>query len=319
LIGIAATSFLPQAAQAVEGGISAYFLGSRDAFAGVVPAPGYYFSMDTIYLNSSVEGVSLGGVPVLARTDLHLKLLKINQTYVFDTELWGGTPAINMSIPILNVDIGFTGITPPIVGRSINDTTSGVGDISVTGIVGWHRGKQHFSTGMTVYAPTGSYSTATINPATDTYDLLSNGKNVWSFQPYFAATYFDPEAGFEFSGAASLLVSQKNSATDYQTAPALILEGAVKKHIPSGFAFGLSGYYYQQLSDDSGAGADSLRAALSSASLQARVAGLGPIITYSGTTVFGKKATFELKYTKEFAAKRRFEGEVFSATMALTF
>ena len=35
---------LAPAAQAVEGGIGHYFLGTRDSFAGVAPAPGTYLS-----------------------------------------------------------------------------------------------------------------------------------------------------------------------------------------------------------------------------------------------------------------------------------
>ncbi len=316
---LAVTFVLPRAAQAVEGVISAYWLGSRDTFAGIVPGPGYYLSTDAIYMGSSVEGVSIGGQPILAKTDLSLKLLKLNQTFVFDTQLWGGSPAINVSIPLLNADIDFIGITPPIDGRAIEDSTGGIGDIAVTGMVGWHDGNKHYSSGVSVYVPTGSYSTATANPTTGTIDILSNGKNVWSLQPFVAATYFDPKAGKEFSVSTSLLFSEKNGATDYQTAPALIVEAAMTRHNSSGLAYGLSGYYYQQLSDDSGTGADSMRTALGTSTLKARVVGIGPIFTYSNTTVFGKKASWELKYVEEFAAKRRFEGGVLSATMSLTF
>ncbi len=107
------------------------------------------------------------------------------------------------------------------------------------------------------------------------------GKNVWSFQPVFALTHFNPESGLEFSGAASTLFSEKNDATDYQTGPALALEGTAMQHFASSWAVGASGYWYQQLADDSGSGATATRDALDADSLQARVFGLGPIVSYS--------------------------------------
>ncbi|NJR13064.1 MAG: hypothetical protein HC779_00470, partial [Phyllobacteriaceae bacterium] len=153
-----------------------------------------------------------------------------------------------------------------------DDSTSGIGDLSMTGLVGWHRDKLHYSTGLTVYPPTGEYNTATVNLKDQTVDALSNGKNVWTFQPFVAATWLDTSTGFEASGAVSFLISTENSATDYQTAPALQLEGAVVQRIGSGWGFGLTGYYYQQLDDDSGQGAEQTRDALGAKSLQARVA-----------------------------------------------
>jgi hypothetical protein len=306
-------------ALAVEGGIGAYFMGTRDTFAGIVPPPGTYLSFTYDYLEGSVDGLSVGGLPIRADTDLRLTLLRVGITQSFATDLWGGTPAVNLTIPYLNPQLTWTAVTPPLEGAAIDDETSGLGDLSVTGLVGWHRDKLHFSTGLTVYAPTGDYDTATVNLAERTVDALSNGKNVWSFQPFVAATWLDPSSGFEASGAASLLFSTENAATDYQTAPALQLEGAVVQRIRTGWGFGLTGYFYQQLDDDSGRGAEQTRAALGAESLQARVAGVGPIVTYSGGQIFGGDVSVKFKYVREFAAKRRFESDVFTANVALAF
>ena len=46
-------------------------------------------------------------------------------------------------------------MTPPLDGAKIDDGSSGFGDIIVTGLVGWHRDKLHYSTGLSVYVPTG--------------------------------------------------------------------------------------------------------------------------------------------------------------------
>jgi hypothetical protein len=306
-------------ALAVEGGIGAYFMGTRDTFAGIVPPPGTYLSFTYDYLEGSVDGLSVGGLPIRADTDISLNLLRVGVTQSFATDLWGGTPAFNLTIPYGNPQLTWTAVTPPLEGAAIDDETSGFGDISVTGLVGWHSDKLHYSTGLTVYAPTGAYDTASVNLAERTVDALSVGKNVWTFQPFVAATWLDPATGFEASGALSLLASTENSATDYQTAPALQLEGAVVQRIRSGWGFGVTGYFYQQVADDSGSGAEATRAALGADSLQARVAGVGPIITYSGGQFFGADMSLKVKYVAEFGAKRRFESDIFTVNLALAF
>jgi hypothetical protein len=304
---------------AVEGGIGAYFMGTRDTFAGIVPPPGTYLSFNYDNLQGEVDGLSVGGIPIRADSDLTLNLLRIGITQSFEGDLWGGTPAVNLTIPILDVSLDYTAVTPPLEGAKIEDGTSGIGDLILTGLVGWHRDKLHYSTGMSVYMPTGAYDTATVDIAARTVDAVSNSKNVWSFQPFVAATWLNPATGFEASGAASLLFSTKNSATDYQTAPAIQLEGAVVQRLRSGWGFGLTGYFYQQLSDDSGAGAEQTRVALGADSLQARVAGIGPIVTFSGGQLFGGDVSLKMKYVSEFSAKRRFESDVVTVNMTIAF
>lgn len=305
---------------AVEGGIGAYLLGSRDSFAGIVPGPGVYGAIDLVHTKGSVQGLSLAGLPIRADTELDLTFAKLSLTYVFDAQLWGGTPAVNINIPfVLDARLNFIGQTPPIVGIPIEDTTSGVGDITLTSLVGWHRGKLHYSAAFSIFAPTGSYSTSSIDVPNRTINALNTGKNIWSFQPVLSMTHFDPASGLEFSGAASLLFSTRNADTDYQNAPALNLEGTVMQHTRSGWAFGVSGYAYAQLADDSGSGATVTRAALGADSLRAQVFGLGPAISYSGASILGKDTSFKLKYYTEFGAKRRFESDTLWLNMAVTF
>ena len=145
-------------ALAVEGGTSAYLLGSRDSFAGIVPGAGTYVGMDLITFSGDIAGLSLGGLPIEADTDVDVNLIKVSITHVFDTQLWGGTPALNLNIPILDASIGFQAVRGPVAGANIDDETSGVGDITVTPMVGWHSGMLHYSAGLSIFAPTGDYS-----------------------------------------------------------------------------------------------------------------------------------------------------------------
>jgi hypothetical protein len=313
-------SCLASSSFAVEGGTGAYLLGSREQFAGIVPGPGTYVGIDLVHSNGDVDGLSLGGLPIRAKSNLEVTFTKLSVTQVLDEEFWGGTPAFNINIPfVLDAGLSFIGQTPPIAGIPIKDTTSGIGDITLTSLVGWHRGKLHYSAGLSVFAPTGSYSLASIDVTNRTISALNTGKNIWSFQPVVAMTHFDPTSGLEFSGAASLLFSTRNTATDYQNAPALNLEAAVLQHTASGWAFGVAGYAYQQTGDDSGSGAAQTRAFLSAKSLSARVFAVGPIISYAGAKVFGKPTTLKLKYFAEFEAKRRFESDTLWLNASFSF
>jgi hypothetical protein len=185
-------------------------------------------------------------------------------------------------------------------------------------MVGWHRGNLHYSAAFSIFAPTGAYQTANVDLSTRTIDALNTGKNRWAFQPVVSMTHFDPKTGREFSGATSILFSDKNDATDYQTAPAFTLEATAMQHLANGWAFGLSGYYYQQLSDDSGVGADVTRAFTGKESLKARATGIGPIITFSNE-LFGKPIALKLKYYHEFNVRNRFESDVLWLNATMTF
>ncbi len=306
-------------AMAVEGGTGAYFLGSRDTLAGIVPPPGTYLSFSYDRLEGSVEGLSLGGLPIRADADVTLNLVRFGVTQAYDAELWGGRPAINLTIPVPDAGLAYTAITPPLAGQSVEDDVFGIGDLTVSGLVGWNDGFWNYSAALSVYLPTGDYDTASIDIPNRTIDALSLGKNVWSFQPVIAATWLNPNTGLEFSGAASLLFSTFNDATNYQTAPAFQFEGAVVQRLPSGWGFGLTGYTYQQLKDDSGSGADITRAALGADSLQARVNGIGPLVTYSGGELFGGDVSLRAKYVTEFGAKRRLESDVFTFSLSLAY
>ena len=271
------------------------------------------------HLEGSVEGLSIGGLPVRGNADVSVNLYRLSITQSFDATLWGATPALNLAIPFPDTNINISAVAGPIAGRQIEDDSFGIGDIGLTGLLGWHRGNMHYSAGLTVFAPTGNYETATVNISGRSLDVLSNGKNVWSFMPTVAATYTNQSTGFEVSGAASLLFSTKNQATDFQTAPAFQLEGTVMQRFRSGWGVGLTGYTYQQWKDDSGRGADALKAALGASSLKARVSALGPVVTYSGGTLFGADASLKLKYTREFSAKRRLESDILTAQISLAF
>ncbi len=92
----------------------------------------------------------------------------------------------------------------------------------------------------------------------------------------------------------------KNDATDYSSGQEFHFDYFVGKHVFEKWDLGLSGYYYQQVTDDEQAGAkvgDGFRG---------RVFAIGPEVGYAF-----KKATLIFKYQREMAAQYKPEGNNF--------
>jgi hypothetical protein len=309
---------LARTALAVEGGSGAYLLGSRDSLAGIVPPPGTYVTNDFVFISGKTAALSIGGA-VLGNASLDVFLYKANITHAFKTPLLGGTPALTLTVPVATGKLEASGeVNGTSFAGTLTDKKTGLGDLALTPSLGWHQGPLHYSAAMSIFLPTGLYDTASIDIADRDIDVLNYGKNRVGFDPTFAITHLNPENGREFSGAAGLTFSLENQDTDYQTAPELHLETAALQHLPNGLALGAIGYYYQQLADDSGDGADSFKAALDAESLRARVFGIGPILTYSGK-LGGYSVSAKGKYIHEFEAKRRFESDVLWFTLGVSF
>ena len=314
---LASVAICSSPALAVEGGSGAYLLGSRDTFAGIVPGPGTYITDTSVFMSGKGPTLSLGGVPVTS-PEVNIYVNKLDIAHFFEGQVFGGTAGVVLSVPwgIGNVTGEFLPSAP---FQGFKDENNGFGDIVVTPLIGWHDGNFHYSTGLSIFLPVGKYNTASISavpPAVN--DILNFGKNRWAFMPTFNATYMDKATGLEVSGSLGITFSTTNTETDWQTAPELSFETAILQHLPNGLAFGVSGYAYQQIGEDSGSGADNFRTLLGAESLQARVFGIGPIATYS--TTFGETPVgFKLKYSYEFEAKRRFESNIVWGSINFSF
>ena len=132
------------------------------------------------------------------------------------------------------------------VGNFINVTRegdySGVGDLVLTPLIlGWHSEYFHLLGLTNVYAPVGSYNTSRI---------LNIGLNRWAVEPNIGVTFVHPKYGQEVSVFMGYTVNFRNPATDYTTGNEFHLEYFVGQHLPKGFALGLAGYYFQQVTGD---------------------------------------------------------------------
>lgn len=302
---------------AAEGGSGPFLLGSHDFMAGIVPPPGTYILTDFVWTSGTAPELLVGGV-VTTRPSARAFITKLNATQVFKGGLLGGRLGLNVNIPWASARLE-TGVL--VNGQEFGpfaDSQKGFGDLVITPILGWDHGLWHTSASLSVYLPTGEFSPSIVRPRLGQIDILSISKNRLAVDPTVSLTRFDPKSGFELGTSLGITFSARNPATDYQTAPELHFEATVAQHLPNGLALGAMGYVYQQLGDDSGSGADNMRAELGIDSLKARVFGVGPIASYSfkaGSQPLSLKA----KYFHEFGAKRRLQSNVVWLTLGANF
>src|SRR5262249_47340524 len=86
-------------------------------------------------------------------------------------------------------------------------------------------------------------------------------------------TYFNPNTGNEFSAVGGLTYNFENTHTDYQNGIDGHLDWAASKFLTKQFQVGVVGYFFQQLTGDSGSGAIL-------GGFKSSIAGVGPQIGY---------------------------------------
>ena len=179
----------------------------------------------------------------------------------------------------------------------IQEDDFGFSDMVVTPVIlGWSAGYFHWSTGLSIYAPTGQYSPN---------DLAPLGKNFWTFEPFVAATYLNTKYGQEASLQIAFDANTVNSATDYHSGCQLNIEWLLAQHLPYGFSVGVTGFIYQQVTADSGNGTTGL----------AGTYAVGPSIGYT----WKNKLSVSGQWLYEFDVGNRFQGSVASLVASWTF
>ncbi len=132
----------------------------------------------------------------------------------------------------------------------------------------------------------------------------------WAADAGVGYTYFNPATGNEFSVVTGLTYNFKNPSTDYQNGIDWHLDWGLSKFVTKQWQIGLVGYFYNQLTGDSGSGA-------TLGDYKSRVNGIGPQVGYL-FPVGDMQGYLNLKAYKEFGAHNRPEGWNVWLTFALT-
>jgi hypothetical protein len=186
-----------------------------------------------------------------------------------------------------------------IISREREGDRTGVGDLVIAPIIlGWHVGNFHIIALNNVYIPVGDY---------DSSRILNTGLNRWAVEPMVLATWLHPKIGTEFSMALGYTVNLRNYATKYQTGNELHLEWFAGQHFTKWLGVGLAGYFYQQVTGDTGAGARL-------GAFQGQALAIGPCVTLNGT-IAKRPIGLNLRYYDEVSTTNRLNGQSFFATL----
>ncbi|NNU69747.1 transporter [Rhizobium sp. WYCCWR 11152] len=302
---IAAVALLPNLAFAAERGAGFYLLGSKGPAAGILPPPGVFFQNDIWIYNGNLGGgkqlptggriaVGVEGKAVLAAPTV---------LWVLPEEVLGGRLGFGATVPFgwmeTDADLTLAGPRGGTASGSITDTIFTIGDPVVSGTLGWDAGNFHWTTGVLVNVPIGDYQDG---------EISNLAFHHWGADISAAVTWLDPTIGLDLSAAVGMTFNAENPATDYRTGNEFHVEWAAVQHFNEQFDAGLIGYYYDQVSGDSGAGA--------SGDFKGRVAAIGATIgwTFKAGEV---PISTRIKYFHEFAAENRAEGDAVYLTISM--
>uniref|UniRef100_UPI0038530DE9 SphA family protein n=1 Tax=Paenochrobactrum sp. BZR 201-1 TaxID=3378075 RepID=UPI0038530DE9 len=281
-----------QTAVAAEKGTGFYLLGTKGPLAAVLPNPGWYLQNDTYYYNAGAGGSEK--LPVAGTVGLGIRAHAIIDmpTLLWSTpyEIGGGRLALAVTAPFGRESIDADFLFGPFSG-DVKGSNTAIGDPIFTAMLGWNQGNWHWSVNGMLNVPIGDY---------DRNALSNIAFHHWGGDVSVAATWLNPTLGLDVSGVLGFSFNGKNSVTEYRTGTEMHIEGAISQYLSPQFSIGVIGYYYQQISDDSGAGAHL-------GGFRGRVAALGATASYS-FELDKTPVTARVKVFREFAAKNRLDG-----------
>lgn len=303
-IVVACASTLP--AFAAEKGVGIYLLGFRGPMAGFVPPPGVYFQNDVYHYSGSAAGsreFPFGG-QFVAGVDAKMWVDAPTLLWSTPIQLLGGNLGVSVTVPIggpkIDAALALSGPSGGVIGQNLRDSIATIGDPMISTFVAWHSGNFHWNTGVTVNVPVGDYRDGAI---------ANISFNRWAADVFGAATWFDQQRGHELSGNIGFTFNGENPATDYRTGTEFHAEFAAVQHFSRQFDAGIIGYFYQQITGDSGAGARL-------GPFKGRIAALGGTVGYMFMAGELPVAT-RIKLFREFAAENRVEGTVAFLTVGI--
>ncbi len=293
----------PRDAKAAEGAASHYLPGAGgDILIAQPPKPGLQVGTLLWYQAGDVSTAVLQG-RVNFSLDLDLFLAIPGATYTFEQSVLGGTYTVGVAVPFgyanLDARLDF-----PILGvREASEDSFHLSDIAFTPVqLNWNVGSVSFKLAENIIAPTGGY---------DTSNYVNLGRNYWSFDTVAAVSWFHAKTGTGVDLAPGIMVNTENNKTDYKTGTEFHLDFTANQFLSEGFALGIKGYWYQQISGDSGSGAVL-------GDFKSEAFGIGPGFVWipksagGGLTVLGK-------WMHDFHAKNRFDSDYFTLAAGWKF
>jgi len=294
-------------ARAAENGTGFYLLGGRGPMAGYLPSPGFYFENDTYFYDAKMDAqasLPTGG-RFIADVRSQVRADFLNGTWVTPWTVAGGNLALGAVLPVgrVRVSAGLEYDSPGtknVIATSLNDSATVLGDPVVSATLGWHAGNFHWSATVLVNTPAGQYRNG---------QLANLAVHHWGTDLSGAVTWFDPGTGIDLSAVVGMTFNAINPATDYRTGNEFHVEWAVSKALTNALSVGIIGYHYQQVTGDSGSGAQL-------GPYKGRTTALGGTVAYNFEA--GKTpVSARIKVLREFDVENRALGTVSMLSVSL--
>jgi len=275
---------------AAKEGADQYPHGAENWLAGALPPPGNYFINYLGWYGGELQDGSSDTARLAGRSvevDAWFDALRFVK--VTDQTLLGANWAVHAIVPVVYQSLDF--------GPLGEDSVAGFGDITLSPLIlGWHYDEWHFVFGLDFYLKTGRYS--------DNGDPRDDiGANYNSIEPAFAITYLGKN-GFEASAKLMYNVKAENNDTDYQSGDEFHMDYLLGYHAGP-WAFGVSGYYLKQTTDDEVGGRTvPAQPGLWSRGRKGEVVAAGPSVNYTASNGL----MFIGQWHHELEAENRFEG-----------
>jgi hypothetical protein len=294
--------------RAEQGGSAHYMPGAGASFIDAFPGkPGGLAVLNFFtYYDASVDPnrqLPLGGF-IAADVDATVYADSIAGVYQTHWNVLGGGLAFGLAVPYvwLEIDAQAQRIQPDgSLGPAVaaRDTANGLGDLMlIPFMLGWTNilPDLKVDTRLSIYAPTGDY---------DVGQLANVGKNYWTFEPGMMASWLSSKIGTEVSLYTGVDFNLENEDMDYTSGTSLHLDLTVAQHLPLGkgiIGVGANGFYYQQLTGDSGSDAVL-------GDFEGMTLGVGPVLSY--VRPMGKAQLLaELKWLPELDVDNRMKGDL---------
>ena len=310
---LAATGFAAALSYALadEGGIGFWLPGEFGSLAAAPQVPGWSLGLINYYTSLSASGsvaaareVTIGKLNPAVNVNLnvnlaaHSDLVLASPSYVFATPVLGGQLAVSLGEAVgyssgningtLTVNAGPFTVTRQ---GEISDARGGFSDMFPQASLRWNSGVNNWMIYALGDAPIGAY---------DSSRLANLGIGHGAIDGGAAYTYLDPKTGHEFSVITGLTGNFANASTGYTNGIDWHVDWAASQFVTKTILVGAAGYFYQQITPDSGAAAFL-------GTNESRVAGIGPQVGFI-IPAGAMQAYLNLKGYWEFAAENRPSG-----------
>ena len=288
-------------ASATEGGTTHIIPGSMATLADNAPAAGPAIFVKPMYLNYS--GSASAQIPTAAGLAANLEAdsntLALVGGYTFAGKVLGAAYTVVAALPYTWLDISGNVQLPGGGTKRIGNSVSGFGDMTlIPAMLAWKEPDSpwQFNAVLPIYMPTGNYQVGRLG---------NTGLNYWTFDPIFGVVYSNAKSGFNALLNTGFAINTENPDTNYKSGNLLHFDGAIQQILPVGkglMTLGAEGFYFQQVSCDSGSGA-------TLGCFKGRTAGLGPVIGYIQPFSKTESLVLEFKWLFEMDVKNRLDGD----------